>query len=80
MTGENEFEEDDDNEDGAKWDLYQIKMVNSDMVWPCNLCDHGFDSSVEMKNHMKNQHARVLNIETAVEDHNKYFELHEDTQ
>ena len=23
------------------------------MVWACNLCDHGFDSSLEMKNHIK---------------------------
>ena len=26
---------------------------------------------------MKNKHDRILNIETAVEDHNKFIELHE---
>lgn len=79
-SGENEFEEDYDNEDGAEWDLYQIEMVNGDMVWACNLCDHGFDSSVEMKNHMQSKHDRILDIETAGEDRNKHIDLHEDTQ
>ena len=80
MTGENEIEEDDDNEDGAECDLYQIEMVNGDMVWACNLCDHGFDSSLEMKDHMKNKHDKIMNTETVVEDPDKYIELHEDTQ
>ena len=65
MTSENEIEEDDDNEDGADWDLYPIEKVNGDMVWACNLCDHDFDSSVEMKNHMTNEHDKILNSETA---------------
>ena len=57
-----------------------IEMVNGDTVWAYNPCDHGFDSSVEMKNHIKNKHDKILNNETAVEDHNKYIKLHEDTQ
>ena len=60
VTSENEIEEDDDNEDGADCDLYQIEMVNGDMVWACNLCDHDFDSSVEMKNHMTNKHDKIF--------------------
>ena len=48
-------------------------MVNGDMVWACNLCDHGVDSSVEMKNHMKNKHDKIMNTETAIKDHNKYI-------
>ena len=80
VTGENEIEEEYDNEDGAEFNLYQIEMVDADMVWACNLCDHGFDSSEEMKNHMKNKHDKVLNTETAVEDPNKYIQLHEDTE
>ena len=80
VTGENETEEEDDNEDGAEFDLYQIEMVNGDMVWACNLCDHGFDSSIEMKNHIKNKHDKILHTETEVEDHNTYIQLHEDTE
>ena len=55
MTGENEFEEDDDNAYGTERNLYQIEMVNGIMVWACNLCDQGFDSSREMKNHMNSK-------------------------
>ena len=50
------------------------------MVWACNLCDHGFDSSVEIKNHMQSKHDKILDIETAGGDHNKHIDLHEDTQ
>ena len=37
VTGEIEVEEEEDSEDEC------------DMVWVCNLCDHGFDSSKEMQ-------------------------------
>ena len=37
MTVKNEIEEDDNNEDGAECNLYQIEMVNGDMVWACKI-------------------------------------------
>jgi hypothetical protein len=60
---ENENEEKDyESEDGGDCDLFQIEMVNGDMVWACNMCEYGFDSSNEMQTHMKSSHNQVINI------------------
>ena len=32
------------------------------MVWACNLCDMGLDSSIEMQEHMQSYHDRAVNI------------------
>ena len=51
-----------ENEDGSECDLFQIEMVNGDMVWACNICEYGFDSSNEIQTHMKSSHNKVINI------------------
>ena len=38
------------------------------MVWACNLCDCGFDSSLELQEHMKSEHDRVVNIDDLNKD------------
>ena len=65
---EGEEEEDRENEEVEELDLFQIEMVNGEMVWACNLRDHGFDSSKEIKEHMKNEHDKVVNIGVTSED------------
>ena len=52
-----------ESEDGGDCDLFQIEMVNGDMVWACNMCEYGFDSSNEMQRHMKSSHNKVINVE-----------------
>ena len=49
-------------------------MVNGDMVWACNLCDHGLNSGKEMQKHMKNEHDKVVNIEETIDDQHKNTE------
>ena len=46
-------------------------MIDGDIVWACNLCDQGVDSSLVMKEHMKNEHDRVVNIDTLNNDASK---------
>ena len=43
--------------------FFQIEMVNGDMVWVCNMCEYGLDSSNEIQTHMKSSHNKVINIE-----------------
>ena len=50
---ENNYEED-------KVDMYQIEIIHNEMVWACNLCDQGCDSSEEIRTHMLNEHGKVL--------------------
>ena len=53
-------------------------MVDGDMVWSCNLCDHGFDSSGEMKKHMLREHGIIVNIEVTIDEQDKATEGKED--
>ena len=63
-TTENENKEKDyENEDGGDCHLFQIEMVNGNVVWACNMCEYGFDSSNEMQTHMKSSPNKVINIE-----------------
>ena len=41
-----------ESEDESELDLFQIEVVNGDMVWACNMCDMGLDSSIEMQEHL----------------------------
>ena len=61
---EDEHDEESDNEsvEESEQDLFQIEMVNNEMVWACNLCDEGFDSSEELNKHMLQEHQKVINI------------------
>ena len=40
--------------------MYQIEIIHNEVVWACNLCDQGCDSSQEIKTHMLNEHGKVL--------------------
>jgi hypothetical protein len=53
-----------ESEDESELDLFQIEVVNGDIVWACNLCDLGLDSSIEMQQHMKSEHDRAVNIDS----------------
>ena len=57
-----------ESEDESEWDLFQIEVVNGDMVWACNLCDMGLDSSIEMQEHMKSENDRAVNIDSFNKD------------
>ena len=57
-----------ENEDESEWDLFQIEVIDGDIVWACNLCDQGVDSSLVMKEHMQSEHDRVVNIDTLNND------------
>ena len=49
------------------------------MVQACNLFDHGFDSSEEMKKkHMLREHGRIVNIEVTIDEQEKGTEEEED--
>jgi hypothetical protein len=61
-----------ESEDESELDLFQIEVVNGDMVWACNLCDMGLDSSIEMQEHMKSEHDRAVNIDSFNKDASMY--------
>ena len=57
-------ENDEESEEGSndEQDLYQIEIINYEMVWACNLCDTGFDTKDEIKQHMSQDHEKVLDV------------------
>ena len=67
-----------ESEDESELDLFQIEVVNGDMVWACNLCDMGLDSSIEMQEHMKSEHDRAVNIDSLNKDTSMYECTNED--
>ena len=67
-----------ENEDESELHLFQIEVVDGDMVWACNLCDMGLDSSIEMQEHMKSEHDRAVNIDSLNKDASMYDCTNED--
>ena len=50
------------------------------MVWACNLCDQGLESSVEMQEHMRSEHDRVVDIDCLNKDASGYEEPNKDNE
>ena len=48
-------------------DLFQLEVVRDEEVYICTLCDEGFDSESEVKDHLKKTHRKVFEI---IEDGN----------
>ena len=43
-------------------DLFQLEVVSDEEVYICNLCNEGFDSEPEVKDHLKETHRKVFEI------------------
>ena len=41
-------------------DMFQIEIVEGNMVYACNICDEGYDSIEEVNNHIAHMHVDIL--------------------
>ena len=55
------YEESEEGYDDEQ-DQFQIEISNDETIWACNLCDTGFDTKDEIKQHMSQDHEKVLDI------------------
>ena len=59
---ESEEPGDTSSESEDELDLFQLEVVSDEEVYICNLCDEGFDSESEVKDHLKETHRKVFEI------------------
>ena len=41
-------------------DMFQIELVEGNMVYACNICDEGYDSIEEVNNHIAHMHGDIV--------------------
>ena len=41
-------------------DYFQIEFVDGEPVFACNICDEGFDSEPEIKEHINDKHESLM--------------------
>ena len=51
------------SESEGEFDLFQLEVVSDEEVFACNLCNEGFDSEDEVKEHLKQSHKKVLKFD-----------------
>ena len=54
---------DTESESEAEFDLFQLEIVSDKEVYACNLCNEGFDSKYEVKEHLKQTHEEVFKLD-----------------
>ena len=42
-------------------DMFQMEIVENETVYACNICDQGFETSEEVKKHIKETHQDIVN-------------------
>jgi trehalose/maltose hydrolase-like predicted phosphorylase len=53
------FQGDNESESDGEYDLFQLEVVSDEEVYCCNICNKGFDSEEEVKEHLKLSHKKV---------------------
>ena len=59
-------ESDSETDSDDELDFYQIEIVNDEEVYACNLCIEAFDSEKEVKEHLRDSHKKVIEIDEEV--------------
>lgn len=42
------------------WGLFQLKVVDSEQIYACNVCDQGFDTEGEIRDHILEDHKDIV--------------------
>ena len=56
------FQGNNESESDGEYDLFQLEVVSDEEVYCCNICNEGFDSEEEVKEHLKLSHKKVLKL------------------
>ena len=43
-------------------DLFQLEVLDSEQVYVCNVCNHGFDMEDKIKKHIIEDHKKIITV------------------